>query len=82
MNKFMLAFAMILLSAGEALAVDLINKDNRDYDVRVDSSFIFISSGSQKIDICNSCTISLGKVSIRASGSDRVIIKNGNLYKE
>jgi hypothetical protein len=82
MDKFILAFVIILLGAGEAVAVDLINRDNRDYDVRVDSSFIFVRSQSQKSDICGSCTISLGNQSIRASGSDRVIIENGNLHKE
>jgi hypothetical protein len=82
MSKVILAFAIILLGAGEAAAVDLINRDNRDYDVRVDSSFIFISSQSRKSDICISCKIYLGKQSITASGSDKVIIESGILRKE
>jgi hypothetical protein len=83
MNKVMLAFTILLLGAGEAMAVDIINRDSRDYDVKVNSNFVFISSRSQKNDICfSSCAIELGKSRIIASGRDLVIIEGGRLRKE
>jgi hypothetical protein len=86
MNKVILAFAIVLLGAGEAAAVDLINRDNRDYDVQVASNVTTIvttiSGRSQKSDVCISCTIYLRGKSITASGSDKVIIENGILHRE
>jgi hypothetical protein len=82
MSKVILAFAVILLGTGEAAAVDLINRDNRDYDVQVGSNVTTISGQSQKSDVCISCTIYLGKQSVKASGSDKVIIESGILRKE
>ncbi len=89
MNKLILAFAIILLGAGEAVAVDLINRDSRDYDVKIVTSngssyFISIGGRSSRSDICSSsCTIHLGESSpVTASGNETVFIVDGRLNKK
>ncbi len=87
MNKLILAFAIILLTAGEAVAVDLINRDSRDYDVKIvpsngSSYFISIGGRSSRRDICSSsCIIYLGGLSVTASGNETVSIVDGKLDK-
>lgn len=83
MKKFMVA---MLLVSGLSQAVSLQNKDNKSYDIKVKGSSTMstsISSGTTKSSICSSsCTIEVeGVGSIEASGSDRVVIKDGKLSK-
>lgn len=81
-----LAAALLILSTGPALAVSLQNKDSRSYDIRVTGASTMstsIGSGVVKNGICRSaCTIEVkGVGTIQASGSDRVVIRNGKLEK-
>lgn len=83
MKKFMVA---MLLISSISQAVSLQNKDNKSYDIKVKGSSTMstsISSGTTKSSICSSsCTIEVeGVGSIEASGSDRVVIKDGKLSK-
>ncbi len=83
MKTFMVA---LLMMSSLAQAVSLQNKDNKSYDIKVKGSSTMstsISSGTTKSSICSSsCTIEVeGVGSIEASGSDRVVIKDGKLSK-
>jgi hypothetical protein len=78
--------ALILVSS-MTQAVSLQNKDSKSYDIKVKGSSSTMStsigSGTTKGSICSSsCTIKVDGVGeIDASGSDRVVIKNGKLSK-
>ncbi len=77
----------LLLISSLATAVSLQNKDSKSYDIKVKGSSstmsTSINSGTTKSSICrSSCTITVDGVgSIEASGSDKVVIKNGKLSK-
>ena len=77
----------LILVSSMTQAVSLQNKDSKSYDIKVKSSSstmsTSISSGTTKGSICSSsCTIKVDGVGeIDASGSDRVVIKNGKLSK-
>lgn len=80
-----LMIAMLMVSS-LSQAVSLQNKDNKSYDIKVKGSSTMttsISSGTTKSSICSSsCTIEVDGVgSIDASGSDKVVIKDGKLSK-
>ncbi len=81
-----LLISLVLLSSF-AQAVSLQNKDSKSYNIKVKGSSstmsTSINSGTTKGSICSSsCTIIVDGVGeIDASGSDRVIIKNGKLSK-
>ena len=81
-----LPFAVMLVAATQANAVSLQNKDSSSYNIRVVGSSTMtgsINGGVVKNGICRSdCTIEVDGVgAIDASGSDRVVIKNGQLSK-
>lgn len=83
MKKRVIALLMV---SSMAQAVSLQNKDNKSYDIKVKGSSTMtttINSGTTKSSICSSsCTIEVDGVgSIDASGSDRVVIKDGKLSK-
>jgi|GEM_PF-4820406 len=83
MKKLCLA---LLLVSSMSQAVSLQNKDNKSYDIKVKGSSTMstsINGGTTKSSICSSsCTIEVDGVgSIEASGSDRVVIKDGKLSK-
>jgi hypothetical protein len=81
-----LLIALVLVSSF-AQAVSLQNKDSKSYNIKVKGSSstmsTSINSGTTKGSICSSsCTIIVDGVGeIDASGSDRVVIKNGKLSK-
>lgn len=87
-KKLLVASAVtILLSAQMALAVDLVNKDGKKYDIKVKSSSstasTSIESNTTKQNICKECTIVVDGVGdIEASGDDKVVIKDGKLAKD
>ncbi len=73
----------LMMSTG-AHAVSLQNKDSSSYDIKVKSSSSTMTSsingGVVKNNICSSCTIEVDGVgSVDASGSDKVVIKDGKL---
>jgi hypothetical protein len=78
----------IIVTPNSAFGVDLINKDNGGYEVKVSlqngSTRTFIDPLSVKRDICSGqCEIQVkGVGTINASNSDKVVIRNGNLSKE
>ncbi|MEM7301849.1 MAG: hypothetical protein AAF468_12255 [Pseudomonadota bacterium] len=81
-----LASLLLSLAVGAAGAVSLQNKDSEKYNIRVTGSSTMstsISGGTVKNGICSSsCTIEVeGVGEIDASGSDRVIIRDGRLSK-
>lgn len=73
--------------SSSSFAVSLQNKDSKSYDIKVKGSSstmsTSISGGTTKGSICSSsCKIIVDGVGeIEASGSDKVIIKNGSLSK-
>lgn len=86
MKHLVLTSCMIFAMTSSALAVSLQNKDSKSYDIAVKGSSstmrTSIQSGTTKGSICSSCTITVSGVGeITASGSDRVVIKNGKLSK-
>ncbi len=78
---------ILLFASSLSMAVSLQNKDSKSYDIKVKGSSstmsTSISSGTTKGSICSSsCKIIVDGVGeIEASGSDRVVIKNGSLSK-
>lgn len=78
---------ILLLASALSHAVSLQNKDSKSYDIKVKGSSSTMSSsinsGTVKNNICSSsCKIIVDSVGeIEASGSDRVVIKDGNISK-
>ncbi len=86
MLKFPLIVAAALCLSFSASAVTLQNKDSSSYDIKVRGSSstmsTSISGGTVKNNICNSCKIEVkGVGEVEASGSDKVVIKDGKLTK-
>ena len=86
MKSVTIAIVALFASTSAAFAVSLQNKDSKSYDIRVKGSSstmtTSISGGTVKGSICSSCKITVDGVgTIDASGSDRVVIKNGKLSK-
>lgn len=86
MKHLILTSCLILAMTSTASAVSLQNKDSKSYDIAVKGSSSTmkstIQSGTTKGSICTSCTIKVeGVGEVTASGSDRVVIKNGKLNK-
>ena len=84
MRKRFIVLAVALFASSNAFAVSLINKDSKSYDIKVIGSSTMstsIQSGTVKNGICNSsCKIVVDGVGdIEASGSDKVVIKDGKL---
>jgi hypothetical protein len=88
MKTLVLSLGLLLLAATQAVAVDLVNKDNKSYKVRVTSdngsSTIFINPMSSKGDLCSgSCRIEVETVgSIPASYDQSIVIQSGKLIVE
>ena len=85
-SRSLLIALFALTAAGSAHAVSLQNKDSKSYDIRVTGSSTMstsIGSGVIKNSVCSSsCKIEVkGVGTIEASGSDRIVIKNGSLKK-
>ncbi|MBD2179347.1 hypothetical protein H6F42_20695 [Pseudanabaena sp. FACHB-1998] len=84
----LVVFGVIAVTANEAFAVDLVNKDNGGYEVKISLSSgtnrTFIDSLSVKREICRGkCEIEVKGVGIiKADNGDRVVIRDGNLSKE
>lgn len=86
MKKTILTAAAFALFALPASAVSLQNKDSKAYDIKIkgssSTSSTSIQAGTVKGSVCSSCKIIVNGVGeIDASGSDRVVIKNGRLSK-
>mgnify|MGYP001338054694 CR=1 FL=1 len=89
MNAFPVTIAGALLAAGlsaPAWAVDILNADDRDYEVSVtengvESRFILFRGGDEE-EVCGICTVSIDGVgAIEASGREQVVISAGRLGK-
>lgn len=79
--------AAVLGLAGAAAAVDLKNEDAKKYDVKVEvgasTTSTSIEGNTTKVSICSECTITVvGVGTVEASGSDVVVIRNGELSKQ
>lgn len=85
MIKKLSMMALLSLFSLAAFSVSLTNKDSKSYNIKVKSSSTYtgsINGGTTKGNVCSSCTIEISGVgSISASGSDRVVIKNGRVSK-
>lgn len=86
MKRTLLVSCCLIAVTTPGFAVSLQNKDSKSYDIRVKGSSSTMStsiqSGTTKSSICSSCTIKVDGVGeITASGSDRVVIKNGKISK-
>lgn len=84
--KTSLTTALLFATAISTHAASLHNKDSRSYDIHVKGTSIVrtsIASGTVKNNICSSfCTITVDGVGkIDATGSERVVIKDGRLSK-
>jgi hypothetical protein len=88
MKTLVLSLAFLLLAATQAIAVDLVNKDNKSYKVRVTSdngSFTtFISPMDAMGNVCSgSCRIEVETIgSIRAAYGQSIAIEAGKLIVE
>jgi hypothetical protein len=79
--------AVLLFLGANVLAVDLRNEDGTKYEVKIHDGpstlNTSIDGNSSQFSVCSSCVIEVvGVGSIRASGSERVVIKDGKLRKE
>lgn len=87
MNKLLLTLTFLLLGAPSAIAVDLVNRDSKSYEVRVTSngkSFdTSIDAATVINNICSSsCRIEVkGVDSIQATQNQTVVIENGSLKR-
>lgn len=77
----------LLLFTTSLLAVELRNEDGRRYEVKIHDGpstlNTSIDANSTQSNVCSSCVIEVvGVGSVKASGSERVVIKDGKLKKE
>jgi hypothetical protein len=88
MRILILMFGILALSAGQALAADLVNKDDTPHKVRIvsDDRDVTISVGAFSIqeNICrSSCRVILDdRFKVDLGYDQSVLIKNGNLFVE
>jgi len=87
MKKVLIIVSVLIFSVCNVLAVDLVNQDSKKYEVKVHSGAsttnTSIESNTTQISICSECKIEVvGVGEIEASGSVKVIIKDGKLSKE
>ncbi len=87
MKKTGAALVCLCLIASSAFAVDLVNRDDKIYDVKIHSGAITnnstISGNMTQVNVCSDCEIEVdGAGKITASGSEKVVIQNGALSKE
>ena len=86
LSCFALAAATLGFAA-TAAAVDLKNEDSKKYDVKVEegatTTSTSIEGNTTKVSICSECKITVvGVGTVEASGSDVLVIKNGELAKQ
>ena len=87
--RILSCFALVVTTLGfaaTAAAVDLKNEDSKKYDVKVEvgasTTSTSIEGNTTKVSICSDCKITVvGVGTVEASGSDVVVIKNGELSK-
>ncbi|MDQ6968117.1 MAG: hypothetical protein Q9M14_05470 [Mariprofundaceae bacterium] len=83
MKKIFIASLLLAFVVPAANAASLQNKDSSSYDIRVkgnSTSTGSINGGTIKNNICSSCDIEVkGVGSVSISGSDKAVIKNGNI---
>jgi hypothetical protein len=84
MKKLICAFGIVLLTASNALAVNLTNKDSQAYQVKItegsNTREVSIESGATLSNVCSNCQIDINGIgSINAQGADVIIIENGKL---
>lgn len=84
MNKILLTLGLLLASASSAIAVDLVNRDNGGYEVRVTANkktSDYSIDGLTAITICNSsCQVEVKGVGvIQANQNQTVVIENRTL---
>jgi hypothetical protein len=88
MKTLILSLGLLLLAASQAVAVDLVNKDNKSYKVRVTSdngsTTTSIGPMTSMGNICyGSCRIEVETVgSIPASYDQSILIQAGKLVVE
>jgi len=86
MKKCIAAVILVSFICLPAFAVDLVNKDSRKYEVKihdVGTTHSSIEGNTTKVSICSDCEIEVvGVGSMKASGSEKIIIKDGQLSKE
>jgi len=80
---------VVLIAATAVFATDLDNQDSRDYDVKVrtgggSTTNYTIYHGSTKLGICSGpCEIEVvGVGTVKVSGKEKVVIRNGQLSVE
>jgi hypothetical protein len=88
MRTLVLSLGLLLLATSQAVAVDLINKDNKYYKVRVTSDNGSVTTSISPMafigNICSgSCRIEVETIgSIRASYDQSIAIETGKLVVE
>ncbi|TAL31521.1 MAG: hypothetical protein EPN93_17150 [Spirochaetes bacterium] len=85
MKRLAMAALILTLAGVSAWAVDLKNEDSQTYTVRIHetgTTHTSIGSSTTMASICSSCEIEVeGVGSVRASGGETVVIKDGALSK-
>ena len=79
--------AVLILFAAGVFGGDLRNEDGRRYEVKIHNSSTttntYIDANTTTLSICSDCEIEVvGIGRIRIKGSERVVIKNGKLFKQ
>ena len=79
--------AVFLLLAASVLGADLHNADGKRYEVKVHETSTTrntsIESNTTMMGICSDCEIEVvGVGRIRTKGAERIVIKNGKLFKQ
>lgn len=87
MKKTAVALICVCLMVSSAFAVDLVNKDDKAYDVKIHDGAATTSSAiagnTTRVNICSDCEVEVaGAGKIAAAGSEKVVIQNGALAKE
>ena len=83
MTRMLPAVAIVALVGLPALAVDVVNKDNRTHELSVMTESgvrkVVIKAGATLPDVCDACQIMLPEDSVEASG-DQVVIIQANAF--
>ncbi len=86
MKKCIAVFTMVCLMCSPVFAVDLVNKDSKKYEVKIHdagTTHSSIEGNTTKTSVCSDCEIEVvGVGKVKASGSEKVVIKDGKLSKE
>lgn len=89
LRKLINMAAVTAIVATTVLATDLDNQDSKDYDVKVrtgagSTTNYTIYHGSTKLNICSGpCEIEVvGVGTVKVTGKEKVVIKNGQLSVE